>query len=160
MAKMTVSGMKEVEAMLETIGSSAEDIAKRGLYEGAGVVADAVKESASKIPVTKRYGFQKNAKRGLTQEERDGLVESLGISTMETSGGKTTVSVGFDGYNGHATKRWPNGAPNAMVARSVERGTSFLQAHPFVKPTVQAYRSKAKAAIDRRVKEEIKKYTK
>lgn len=157
MAKMTVKGLREVENMLDTIASSSGEIASKGLYDGAGVVADAVKSAVDTIPVSNTYGTEDVKKRGISADERMGLKEAVGIAPHQESGAKVHTSVGFDGYVGNTTRKYPKGKPAAMIARSVERGTSFMYATPFVKPTVQKCRRTAQAAIEKTVREEIQK---
>lgn len=156
MGHITVKGGKELENLLDTIGARTEEIAKNALYDGAGVIADAVKMSIDTIPISETWGTPELPKRGITADERLGLKEGLGISPMQTSGGETDVSVGFDGYSGKSTKRWPKGKPNAMIARSVERGTSFMYSTKFIKPAVAANKRKAVKAMQEATRKKIK----
>lgn len=160
MAKMTVKGLDEVVDKLSMLGSKSDQVVKRALYEGAGVVADAVKSGIESIPTSEDWGTPNHPKSGPTAEEKAGLQEGLGISSMETSGGRTDVSIGFDGYHGKGTKKYPKGKPVAMIARSVERGTSFMYAHKFIKPAARAAKSKAIAKMQQTAAEEIQKLTK
>ena len=160
MAKMTVKGLDEVVDKLSMLGSKSDQVVKRALYEGTGVVADEIKENIRAIPVSEMWGTPEIPKTGPTVKERFGLLEGLGISPMVTSDGKTDVSVGFDGYCGESTKKYPTGKPVAMIARSVERGTSFMYAHKFIKPAARAAKSKAIAKMQQTAAEEIQKLTK
>ncbi len=159
MAKMTVKGLDEVVDKLSMLGSKSDQVVKRALYEGAGVVADAVKESIKTIPISEAWGTQESPKRGPTADEWLGLREGLGISPMITANGRTDVSVGFDGYCGASTKKYPKGKPVAMIARSVERGTSFMYSTKFIKPAARAAKSKAIAKMQQTAAEEIQKLT-
>ncbi len=160
MPKMSTKGLDDAIAMLSKVGSKSRDIIERGLYEGAGVVADAVRENIDDIPTSEDWGTPNHPKAGPSAKEKDALREGLGVSPMETSGGTTNVSVGFDGYSDDVTKNFPKGKPVAMIARSVERGTSFMQARQFIKPAVASSKSQAIAKMDQTIKEEIKKLTK
>ena len=91
-------------------------------------------------------------------EDREGLADSLGIASMQDDGtGYLNVKIGFDGYNGIKTQRWPNGQPNQMVARSVESGTTWMKKNPFVRKAVTASRKRAleymKDSVDRSIEE-------
>ena len=47
-----------------------------------------------------------------------------------------------------------------MVARSVERGTSFMTPNPFMKTAVAKARKRAKAAIEKTAEREVEKIMK
>ena len=67
------------------------------------------------------------------------------------------VKIGFDGYNSVKTKRWPSGQPNAMVARSIESGTSWMTKQPFMRKAEQASKSQCEHVMSETVDIEIKK---
>lgn len=160
MPKMSTKGLDEVITMLSTVAAKSEDVVKAGLYDGAGIVADAANASINTIPISNTWGTPEIPKRGISVDERFALHEGLGISPMETSGGTTNVSIGFDGYGGEPTQKYPKGKPVAMIARSVERGTSFMYANPFMKPTAAKAKGAAIAKMNQTIKEEIQKLTK
>ena len=70
------------------------------------------------------------------------------------------VLIGFDGYNGIRTKKYPGGQPNQLIARSVERGTSFRRAYPFIKKTVRSSKAAAQKKMLETYEEEVNKITK
>lgn len=159
MAKMTVKGLDEVIAMLSSVEDKAQDIVEAGLYEGASVVADALRENVSALPTDERWGYE-TPKSGPSEAEKKVMLNGMGISEFETASGKTHTSVGFGGYGGYRTKRFPAGKPVALIARSVERGTSFMHPNPFMKQTKAQARNAASEAISTKIKEEIQKLTK
>lgn len=131
------------------------------IYEGAAIVADAVHAEIKSLPTDEYWGSPERPKTGPTKVQKKGLHESLGIASMQDDGkGFLNVKIGFDGYNEVKTKNWPNGQPNQMVARAVESGTSFMEAHPFVKTAVQKSRKAAVAEMAKTVDEEIEKIMK
>lgn len=136
--------------MLESLGKDSQEIAKRGLYDGAKVVADAVRARVEDLPVTDEYGWPDHPRDGIRDYEKAGLAAGLGVADHRAGGGKVDTSIGFHGYNSR-------GKPNALIARSVERGTSFMKADPIVRPAVNASRSAARAAMVKTAEEEIKK---
>lgn len=154
MAKMTVKGSETVSAMLEAMGND-QEIAGRIIYEGAAVVYKHLKGAVDGLEVHSdgKYG-------GIRPEYKAGLQESLGIAPHKTGGGSTDTSVGFDGYNGVSTARWPGGMPNAVVARMVERGASWFPAQPFVKKAKSAAKGPAEEAMEKQAQEELEKYLK
>lgn len=143
MAKIKFGGLEAYERQLMKIQKAAKDCIGKAIYEGAGVVADAVKDSIDSIPVDDRIVKPGQVLRGITQEQKDGLRDGFGISKMRDDGGYINVKLGFDGYNSMVTKKYPQGQPNSMIARAVNSGTSFRQRIPFVD---NAVRSKKEAA--------------
>ena len=161
MARMTIKGTDELSAMLESVTAHSQEIAGRVLYEGAAVVYDQMSAAVSSLEVHRRGTYKDPGEYGgILPEWKTGLQESLGIAPHRHSGGTTDTSVGFDGYNGVPTQRYPSGMPNAMVARMVERGTSWFPAQPFIKKVKQASKAPAQAAMEKTAKQEISKYTK
>ena len=158
MAKLTFRGLEEYELRISRLGKETERIAGEAIYEGAGIVADAVKANIQALPVVTGYGTSENPlPGGVTAVQKAGLIEGFGISTMQNEGGYFNVKLGFDGYNRTKTKKYPQGQPNQLVARGVESGTSWKQAHPFVKPAVAKSRKQAEKAMADKLDEEIEK---
>ena len=97
----------------------------------------------------------------LNAKQRAGLHNGLGIASLREDGEYLNVKIGWDGYNDIKTKRWPKGQPNQVIARSVDRGTSFMQANPFVKRAVARTRKvsqeKMQEVIDREIEKIMKK---
>jgi hypothetical protein len=91
------------------------------------------------------------------EDQRAGLKESMGIAGFRNDDGYLNVKIGFDGYNSHTTKTYPKGQPNVMIARALERGTSFSPATPFVNKAVNRVRAQAEAKMQKTLDEEIKK---
>lgn len=158
MAKLTFRGLEEYELRISRLGKETERIAGEAIYEGAGIVADAVKANIQALPVVTGYGTSETQlPGGVTAAQKAGLIEGFGISTMQNEGGYFNVKLGFDGYNRTKTEKYPQGQPNQLVARGVESGTSWKQAHPFVKPAVSKSRKQAEKAMADKLDEEIEK---
>lgn len=158
MAKLTFRGLEKYELRISRLGKETERIAGEAIYEGAGIVADAVKANIQALPVVTGYGTTSNPlPGGVTAVQKAGLLEGFGISTMQNEGGYFNVKLGFDGYNRTKTEKYPQGQPNQLVARGVESGTSWKQAHPFVKPAVSKSRKQAEKAMADKLDEEIEK---
>lgn len=162
MARISFGGAKEYMAKLSRLSALEKDrVIGPAIYAGAAVVADAVHAEIRSIPTDEHWGTPEHPKTGPTRRQKDGLHESMGIAPMKDDGkGYLNVKIGFDGYNAVKSKNWPNGQPNQMVARAVESGTSFMEAHPFVKTAVQKSRKAAVAAMAKTVDEEIEKIMK
>jgi len=153
MAKITFTGVEGTMARLNALEVSLKDqVIGKMVYNGASIVADAVRDEIERLPTSQHkgkrwFGRPGHLARGPSEEQKKGLLASLGVSPMRDDNGFLNVSIGFDGYNQVRTRRWPNGEPNQMVARSVARGTSFMEANPFFKASVEKTRTKAKRAM-------------
>lgn len=160
MAKMTIRGLEDKIAELEELSIQAPEIIRRTLYEGAGVVADNMRQAIQGIPTDNRIGTPENPVYGIQPMQKQGLEESFGITPMKHENDGYNVLIGFDGYNGIRTKKYPGGQPNQLIARSVERGTSFRRAYPFIKKTVRSSKAAAQKKMLETYEEEVNKITK
>lgn len=151
MARSKVVGIDSFVSTLENLGADVEGISKQCVYKGAELIADGIRDAIGGIP-----GRDNGGRAGVTDIEREGLLEGLGVSTMQSSGGVIDNKIGFDGYNGYKTSKYPNGHPNSMVARSIESGTSFLRKTPFIAPTVRRLRASVQEAMQAELDEQIK----
>lgn len=139
-----------------------EHVLGPAIYEAGNIIADAIRAELMAIPTDNRFIRNGEKVNGPNEYQKTSLMLSLGIAKMqENEAGFYNIKIGFDGYNGIETKRWPNGQPNQMVARSVERGTSWLKANPFVKRAVSKNRSRAvnvmKTVVDQKIYEIMRK---
>ena len=156
MANIQMRGLDEYTRALSRLDLIARDrVCGKAIYAGAKVVADAIKAAISELPEGKGRGTPENPLAGPSRPQKKGLLAGFGITPMREDNGFLNVKAGFAGYNGVKTKRWPNGQPNAMVARSVERGTSFMRPNPFVKKAVAATRRAAIETMKKSVEENI-----
>ena len=149
MAKFTSKGLREYERYLENIGKSTPEIIGKGVYTMADVITNSIRAEIDSMPSeTDRKGlaaYQKKPKEQapLTESQKKGLQEGLGIAKMQNDNGFLHVKVGFDGYNSIKTKKYPNGQPNAMIARALNSGTSFRPKTAFVDIAVRKARKQA-----------------
>lgn len=143
-------GIDQFIGDLDRLGDKAEDISKRAIYEGANILADAVRKKIEGLSTAGR----------LTDYEKQGMLDGLGVAPMKKYGQEINTKIGMHGYNKHRTKKYPQGQPNAMIARSVEGGTSFRKPQPFIQPAVDQYKNKAQSAMsaefDRQVGQIVK----
>ena len=140
--------------------SAAEEVCGAAIYAGAKTVTDAIAAAIDGIPVDESYGTPEKPQTGIKQKQKTALKASLGISHAQNKDGFLNVKVGFGGYNPIKTKRWPKGQPNTVIARSMERGTSWMKAYPFVKNTMRAITQQAQKDMSDKVDEKIKKIMK
>lgn len=134
-----------------------DEVCGAAIYGAAGIVADEIRSQLKAVPTDEGYGTASEPTRGPKTAQKEALLAALGISSMEEKSGYYDVKIGFDGYNGIKTKRWPNGQPNQMVARSIERGTSWMKANAFVKRAMAATRKRALEFMKHSVDESIRK---
>ena len=150
------SGIDEYIAELQRLGKFTPGMVGKAIYDGAKIVADEVRNNIKKLPVRDRqYKNGNYADKGLTESQKKGLLDGFGISRLQEDGSYKQVKLGFDGYNDTTTKKFPNGQPNAMIARTIESGSSYHQKTPFIAPAVRATKDKAEAAMAERIDEEI-----
>lgn len=131
------------------------------IYGAADIVANEIRSQLQKVPTDESFGTQSDPAQGPRKAQKKGLYESLGIASLQDDGtGFLNVKIGFDGYNSIQTKRWPRGQPNQMVARSIERGTSYMKENAFVKPAMRSTTRKAikfmKESVDKSIEEIMK----
>lgn len=155
--KITVgAGIDNYIKALDQLTLRAEPQIKQAVYVGGGMVADAVRSAINDLP-PRRGKFTEPPVSGVTKSQKQGLLDGLGISSMRNDGGFINVHIGFDGYNSTITDNWPRGVPNALVARSVESGTSWLKKHPFIAPAVRSVKTAAEMAMAAKFDEVIRK---
>lgn len=141
MAKIMLTGVDELTLKLSNLETGSDEIAKKAIYKGAGVMADQI-----------RSNLEKNLAGSETST--GDLIDSLGVSPIkEDRAGNWNAKVGFDGYD-------RNGTPNALKARVMESGTSTHQKRPFVRPAINQARNKAKDAMREVIDKEIDKVMK
>lgn len=151
--RMTVSeSLSHYISDLSKLGDA--NILGRCVYEGAKIVADEIHSEIGNIP---DQSGDWDHRSGLNAPQKAGLYDGLGIAKAQADSFSVNVKIGMDGYNSIKTKRWPNGQPNAMIARSIEGGTYFLEAHPFIGPAVRKSRAAAEKAISDQYDIEVKK---
>lgn len=137
MAKFQIgTGIDQYVTILENLEYSAFDAMGSAIYVGAGIVADEVNRQIRGLPDT-----------ACTSMEKAALIDGLGISRMENDNGYVNVKIGFDGYDNVKTKKYPKGHAVCMIARAIEKGTSFRSANPFVSRAVRATKDKAEKAM-------------
>lgn len=150
MAKFQVgSGIDNYIQQLGNLANDAPEAIAEAIYEGAKIITDEVNKNIRSLPGSR-----------VSNVERQGLLDGLGIAPIREENGYWNVKVGFDGYNKNVTKNYPKGKANAMIARSLEHGTSWLPKTPFVSNAVKAKAAEAEQKmaeiVDEYVKESMK----
>lgn len=161
MAKWIVGkGLDSYISYLQKIDAVTDEAIGEAVYEMAKGVADSVRSGIQALPTVSNRANIATYKKGysrLSDEEKQGLLDGFGVSPMQDDGGYINVKLGFDGYNSVKTKKYPQGQPNALIARVTESGSSYREKTPFMRPAVNASRKQAEAAgreiIDKKIAE-------
>lgn len=156
MAKLTMKGLEEYENKLLELKNLSKEMIGEAIYEGAGVVADKIRENIEMLPIDKRYATGSTTLYGISEDQKQGLRDGFGISTLQNDGGYMNVKLGFAGYNEHKTPKYPNGQPNSVIARSINSGTSFRQRNPFVDNAVSQARAEAEKKMTDKLDDSIR----
>lgn len=162
MAKIDFKGIDKYSAKLEALDKGIEkQVLGPAIYNGAEIVMDYVVSELKAVPTDDNHK-QPRKKKGPGTEDKEAVLRSLGIAPLQTDGkGFLNVKIGARAdYYGPPTPRYPRGRPVLMVLRSIASGTSFMEAHPFVKKAVQGSRRQAVSAMEKRVEKEINKIMK
>lgn len=149
------SGLNEYLSQLQNLEFTAHDAMGKAIYEGAAIVADAIKRNIDSIPTDERYVEDSEKLKGIKAIQKKGLEHGFGIAKMRDDNGYYHVKVGFSGNNSLKTKSYPQGQPNSRIARSIESGNSYTQKHPFIAPAVRA----TKTTAEKRMAEVIDRET-
>ena len=159
MAKFKVGdGIEKYISSLSTITNATEEMIGKAIFEGAKVVTDEIRGAIEGLPIDNRYAKEGETLTGISSAQKAGLLDGLGITTMKKDDGAYNVKVGFDGYNIIKTKRWPQGQPNSMIARSLESGTSFRAKNPVISKATRAAKAQAEEAMAKAFDEELEKH--
>lgn len=160
MAKFTVGkGLDNYIAYLQKINLASEEMIGEAVYDMAKIVADKVRANIEALPAVSNAANIATYKQGvsrLSEPEKQGLLEGFGVSAMQNDDGYMNVKLGFDGYNSVKTKKYPNGQPNALIARVTNSGSSYRQKTRFVDKAVSATRKQAEEAGQAKIDEKIK----
>ena len=151
--RSVVVGADSWISTIDSLTASADGAASMAVYGGAATIADGIREAIKKLPSQTSDGHRR---RGVTDAEREGLLDGLGVAQHRKSNDKVDTKIGFEGYNSYVTAKYPKGHPNSMVARSLESGTSWLQKTPFIAPTARRLKKDTVAAMQKELDDYIR----
>lgn len=148
MAQFQFQGLDEYLKTLSQLDGKTSGLIKRAVYDGAAVVADAVAAAIDKLPERDGYATPNELPlSGITDDQKRGLKNGLGLTKIANENGYINTKLGFDGYNTVKSKKFPNGQPNALIARSINSGSSVRMKNPFVNNAVKSVQTKAEQAM-------------
>ena len=142
-----VEGLTELISQMDKAPKNAEKVAAKALYEGAGVMADAVSQAVQGI-ATEPFKYASRGKTRKPSPEEKALVASAkhGVAKFRKNGMSVNTSVGLQnsGYGqlGGKTK------PIPQIANAINSGTSFMQKQPFMRKAFSQNKGAAEAAIE------------
>lgn len=165
-------GMAEISEMLAKMEQGAEGAAARGLYEGAKVMADTLKQQIEGIR-TAPFRYARPGEMRLPSPEEKAILEEagIGVAKFDKNGTEVETSVGFN-QSGYAQVSWNHMSrsartnseshqkPVGVIANAINSGTSFMQKQPFVRKAEKAGKGRAEAAIAARIEKDLEAMTK
>ena len=162
MAKIIYRGYTDFGEALEKLevtfaGNNA--ILEKTAQAGAAPVADEIRRRLRNLPEDEYRRLNPGEVfTGIPAGQKEDLLDSLGVTPPQRDRkGFVNVKVGFDGYGSFPTRAYPEGVPNALIARAVESGSSVRKKTPFVRPAVQATRKEAVDEMDKAIRQELEK---
>lgn len=133
------------DAYVESLGkleAATTEIVSQAVYNGAKIVADALRAGIDSVPTTEeKWGTEDHKISGLTPEQKSMLIKTFGIAPMRNEDGSINVKVGWDYLK--QSGRWAY-----ATIRQVEYGNSYREPTPFVRRTI----SKVKKAAEEEMK--------
>lgn len=151
MATFVFEGVNAYATQLKKLDDKAEGMIKRAVYDGADKVKEAFIAEISSLPVTgNRYRETELPLTGVTETQKRGLLDGLGLATMRNEAGFINTKIGFDGYNSVRSPKYPYGQPNALIANAVNSGSSVRKKIPFINRATKAAVGPCKLAMMKR----------
>ena len=145
---MKTEGLEEISSQLNALGEKAQSVASRGLYEGAGIMSDAINKGAESIR-TEPFHYAVFITRQPTPEEKAVVMAGgAGIAKFNKNGSEVDTSIGY-ARAGYAELNGKT-VPIAKIANAINSGTSFMHKQPFFRKAVS---EATKRAEDKIIKE-------
>lgn len=138
-----------------------DEALERAVAKGAGIVADEIRKNLEALPEEQfRFldMFWGEYFADVPTSQKIDVISGFGLTPIERDGkGFVHTKAGFEGYGSYPTNAYPNGVPNALIARAIESGSSVRDKDPFVRPAVKATRNEAIEAMDKSIDDDLKK---
>ncbi|MBO7662110.1 MAG: hypothetical protein J6U01_01930 [Clostridia bacterium] len=143
---ISTSGLDDLSAMLAKLGEKAQDVASGALFDGAGVVADAMSAAINGIHTEPFKYATGGQKRYPSPEEKAALTGKSGIAKFNKGGEEVNTLIGISGAAGYSEVAGKSKAVR-LIARSINSGTSFMHKQPVFRKAVSGSSGAAKQAI-------------
>lgn len=157
--EMKVDGMAEVSEALEKLEKNAAGAAAMGLYEGAGIMANEVNQSAAAIRTEEfHYAVFPGATSRLPSPEEKEIVlqAAAGIAKFKKDGTEVDTSVGFSNA-GYAQLKGRT-VPVPVIVNAINSGTSFMKKQPFIRKAASKGAPKAIKAMKEKIESVLDEY--
>lgn len=146
-----IDGIDRLIGNIDRLPQKAADVAALALYEGAGVVADAVSKAVDGI-ATEKFRYAQGGRKRKPSPEEKALIASAkrGVAKFEKSIIEVNTSVGLQnaGYGSLKGKT----KPIPQIANAINSGTSFMQKQPFMRKAFSQSKGPAESAIEAGIK--------
>lgn len=149
---MKIEGMADISEMLTKLGEKAQGVAGKGLYEGAGVMADEIRNGAAGIK-SEKFHYAVFITRDPSHEEKAAIQDSVGIAKFQKNGSEVNTSVGYRNA-GYAELKGKS-VPIPKIVNAINSGTSFMKKQPFVRKAATSGAQKAEAAITKMIEQKF-----
>lgn len=148
MARIKTEGVADVALMFGKLASAGTPIAKMAVYDGAKVMADEIRREIGALPVSEDKRLRSGEKYAvITARDKKDLAAHLGITKITRTTLGVRAVIGFAGYGSKPTRKYKKGLPMAMLARSLQKGTSVREKSPFIDRAVSKAGEKAQSAM-------------
>ena len=142
--EMKVDGMAEISELLSQMEEKAPAVAAMALFDGAGIMAEAVNKGAATIRTAPfKWASSSRGETRLPSPEEKEIVQTAaaGIAKFNKNGTEVDTSVGFRnaGYAELAGKM----VPIPKIVNAINSGTSFMQKQPFFRKAAKTAAPKA-----------------
>ena len=157
MARIDAHELEDITEMLTALGASWEGTAKQGLYEGAKVLKEEIDNEIDSLPSTKTRFYPKAALplHSIRDVEKKALKDGLRIFKMESDKDGVSVTLGFVGYTEYKGKQ----IPNALIARSLTKGSTVQSKNNFVKRAFNRAKNRRTQAMTEKIYTVIGKFS-
>ncbi|MCR0272859.1 hypothetical protein MKA31_12285 [[Clostridium] innocuum] len=157
MAKIQNKGLNDYIKAIQRVKKGSDVIIRKGIYDGAGILADGMKQETKRLPTDNAYGTSDDPLKGISNRQKADIIEGMGIAPIRDDGDYVHAKIGWDGYGRTKTKKYPEGVPNQLIVRSINSGSSFRKKNPFVNRAVTKNKKTAVKAMADTIENEIKK---
>lgn len=162
--QLKVEGMTEIGEMLSKMGDAAPGVASKALYDGAGLMADALNKGAEGIRTAPfEWASETRGETRLPSPEEKEIVmaAAAGIAKFNKNGTEVDTSVGFRNAGYAQLKK--KMVPIPKIVNAINSGTSFMKKQPFVRKSARAAEPKVLKAMQECIEAEFeaigKEYT-
>ena len=151
-----IKGLEDTLKELERLNKNSPEMLEETVKAGVQIATDEMRKQINQLK-TSEAKPKKGQKRYPTKKEVQGLKDSLGFTPVRWNDTLIDANAGFDGYNEQKTKKYPNGHANQMIANSINAGTSFMQAQPFIRKAANAAKTSVLSEMQKKLNEEIER---